>query len=438
MKFLSLKYMSVYIGGRVVDYSIMIRLVILVILLCLSGLFSSAETSLSSLNIIKIKQLKNKGVKKAEILDRLLDKSSKILATILIGNNIVNIAATAIATELTLSIVSGEKATLLVTVTMTILILVFGEITPKTYSSYNPEKVAMKLGRPLEVLSMIFNPILFVLNKITQILIRSLGGNITSDRNTVSEEEIKTLVDVGEEVGIIEKQEREMIESIFEIGDIKVTEVMVPRIDTVYLEEDTSIENAIKKVIEYGYSRIPIINESIDNIIGVVYAKDLLACYLRSGKEDLKINDFIRPAYYVPQSKKAIDLLTEMQLEKVHMAIVLDEYGGTLGLVTIEDILEEIVGDILDEYDDEKNLIEYTDENIVIVNSKISIEETNEILGENIPLDDYESLGGFVFNLLGRIPRVGDVIEYNNIIFKVLEVQNRRVKKIELSKKQGG
>ncbi len=427
--------MSVYIGGRVVDYAIMIRLVILVILLCLSGLFSSAETSLSSLNIIKIKQLKKKGVKKAEILDRLLDKSSKILATILIGNNIVNIAATAIATELTLSIVTGEQATLLVTVTMTILILVFGEITPKTYSSYNPEKVAMKLGRPLEILSTIFSPILFILNKITQVLIRSLGGNISGNRNTVSEEEIKTLVDVGEEAGIIEKQERDMIESIFEIGDIKVTEVMVPRIDTVYLEEDTSIENAIKKVIEYGYSRIPIIDESIDNIIGVVYAKDLLACYLSEGKENLKISSFIRPAYYVPQSKKAIDLLTEMQLEKVHMAIVLDEYGGTLGLVTIEDILEEIVGDILDEYDDEKDLIEFIDENIVIVNSTISIEETNEILGENIPLDDYESLGGFVFNLLGRIPKVGDVIEYNNIIFKVLEVQNRRVKKIELSKK---
>ncbi|WP_432664595.1 hemolysin family protein [Wukongibacter baidiensis] len=417
------------------DYAIMIRLVILVILLCLSGLFSSAETSLSSLNIIKIKQLKKKGVKKAEILDRLLDKSSKILATILIGNNIVNIAATAIATELTLSIVTGEQATLLVTVTMTILILVFGEITPKTYSSYNPEKVAMKLGRPLEILSTIFSPILFILNKITQVLIRSLGGNISGNRNTVSEEEIKTLVDVGEEAGIIEKQERDMIESIFEIGDIKVTEVMVPRIDTVYLEEDTSIENAIKKVIEYGYSRIPIIDESIDNIIGVVYAKDLLACYLSEGKENLKISSFIRPAYYVPQSKKAIDLLTEMQLEKVHMAIVLDEYGGTLGLVTIEDILEEIVGDILDEYDDEKDLIEFIDENIVIVNSTISIEETNEILGENIPLDDYESLGGFVFNLLGRIPKVGDVIEYNNIIFKVLEVQNRRVKKIELSKK---
>lgn len=419
------------------DYSVIIRLIILMVLLCLSGLFSSAETSLSSLNIIRIKQLKKKGIKKAEILDRLLDKSSKILSTILIGNNIVNIAATAIATELTIELVSGEQATLLVTVIMTVLILVFGEITPKTYSSYNPEKVAMKLGRPLELLSVIFNPILVVLNKITQILIRSLGGNITSNRNTVSEEEIKTLVDVGEEVGIIEKQERDMIESIFEIGDIKVTEVMVPRIDIVYLEENVSIENAIKKVIKYGYSRIPIIGQSIDNVVGIIYAKDLLSCYLNSNEKDLEIKGFIRPAYYVPQSKKAIDLLTEMQLEKVHISIVLDEYGGTLGLVTIEDILEEIVGDILDEYDDEKNLIEYKDDNIVIANSKMSIEEVNDILGENLPEDEFESLGGFVFNLLGRIPNVGDVIEYNNIVFKVLEVHSRRIKKIELRKKEG-
>lgn len=419
------------------DHSVIIRLVILMVLLCLSGLFSSAETSLSSLNIIRIKQLKKKGIKEAEILDRLLDKSSKILSTILIGNNIVNIAATAIATELTIKLVDGEQATLIVTVVMTILILVFGEITPKTYSSYNPEKVAMKLGRPLELLSVIFNPILVVLNKITEILIRSLGGSITINRNTVSEEEIKTLVDVGEEVGIIEKQERDMIESIFEIGDIKVTEVMVPRIDIVYLEEDVSIENAIKKVIKYGYSRIPIIGESVDNVIGIIYAKDLLSCYLNSNKKDLEIKSFIRPAYYVPQSKKAIDLLTEMQLEKVHISIVLDEYGGTLGLVTIEDILEEIVGDILDEYDDEKNLIEYIDENIVIANSKMSMEEVNDILGENLPEDEFESLGGFVFNLLGRIPNVGDSIEYNNIIFKVLEVHSRRIKKIELRKKEG-
>lgn len=409
---------------------------ILILLLCLSALFSSAETSLSSLNLISIKKLKKKGVQEAQILDRLLNKSSKILATILIGNNIVNIGATAIATELALSIFSPQQATFLVTVVMTILILVFGEITPKTYSSYNPEKVAMKLGRPLEMLSTIFSPILVVLNKITGILIPILGGNLSNNRATVSEEEIKTLVDVGEEVGIIEKQEREMIESIFEIGDIKVTEVMVPRIDIVYLEENVSIENAIKKVIEYGYSRIPIIDGSVDNIIGIIYAKDLLSCYLKNNREELKIKSLIRPAYYVPQSKKAIDLLTEMQLEKVHISIVLDEYGGTLGLVTIEDILEEIVGDILDEYDDERELIEYIDENIIVVNSKMSIEEANDILGSNLPEDEFESVGGFVFNLLGRIPNIGDNIEYNDVIFEVLEVQNRRIKRLELRKKE--
>ncbi len=419
-----------------VNYSILIKLVILIVLLCLSALFSSAETSLSSLNLISIKKLKKKGVQEAQILDRLLNKSSKILATILIGNNIVNIGATAIATELALSIFSPQQATFLVTVVMTILILVFGEITPKTYSSYNPEKVAMKLGRPLEMLSTIFSPILVVLNKITGILIPILGGNLSNNRTTVSEEEIKTLVDVGEEVGIIEKQEREMIESIFEIGDIKVTEVMVPRIDIVYLEENVSIENAIKKVIEYGYSRIPIIDGSVDNIIGIIYAKDLLSCYLKNNREELKIKSLIRPAYYVPQSKKAIDLLTEMQLEKVHISIVLDEYGGTLGLVTIEDILEEIVGDILDEYDDERELIEYIDENIIVVNSKMSIEEANDILGSNLPEDEFESVGGFVFNLLGRIPNIGDNIEYNDVIFEVLEVQNRRIKRLELRKKE--
>lgn len=417
------------------NYSIILRLAVLIVLLSLSGLFSGAETSLSSINLIRIKQLKKKGIKEAEILERLLNKSSRILATILIGNNIVNIAATAIATELTLNIFEGKQATFLVTLIMTVLILVFGEITPKTYSSYNAEKVAMKLGRPLEILSVIFSPLLLVLNKVTRIIIRSVGGNINNNRTTVSEEEIKTLVDVGEEAGIIEKQERDMIESIFEIGDIKVTEVMVPRIDIVYLEENVSLEKAIKKVIKYGYSRIPVIGESVDNIIGIIYAKDLLSCYLMNREEEVNIKSMIRPAYYVPQSKKAIDLLTEMQLEKVHISIVLDEYGGTLGLVTIEDILEEIVGDILDEYDDENNLIDHIDNDVLIVNSKISIEETSNLLDVELPMDEFESLGGFVFNLLGRIPRVGDIIEYNDTVFKVLEVHNRRIRKIEISKK---
>lgn len=419
------------------DFSILFRLAILFILIILSAIFSGAETSLSSLNIIKIKQLKKEKVKEAYVLEKLLHNSSKTLATILIGNNIVNIAATAIATELTLEFFTGKEATIIVTTVMTIIVLVFGEITPKTYSSYNPNKVAIKIGKPLNLLSIIFTPVLFVLNKITRVIIKILGGNINNNKATLSEDEIKTIVDVGEEVGIIEKQEREMINSIFEIGDITVTEVMVPRIDMVYLDKNTSIEQAMKKVIDYGFSRIPVIDGSIDNITGILYAKDLLSYYFKNEQMmSENIKELFRPAYFVPESKKAIDLLTEMQLEKTHIAIVLDEYGGTLGLITIEDILEEIVGDILDEYDDDIDLIDYSDESTLIVNSKIAIEEINEILDLDLPEDDFESIGGFTFNLIGRIPYQGDKVEYKNILFEVLEVHNRRIKKIKIIKKK--
>lgn len=417
------------------NYEILLKIITLIILLIFSGLFSGAETALSSLNIITVKKLKKKGVKEANTLEKLLSRPSKTLSTILIGNNIVNIAATAIATELTLSLFSGKQVTFIVTMIMTILILIFGEITPKTYSAYNSEKVVIKLGKPLEVLSVVFTPFLIVLNRVTKVIIKALGGNVNNNRTTVSEEEIKTLVDVGEEAGIIEKQEKEMINSIFEIGDIEVTEVMVPRIDIVYLEEDVTVEEAIKKVLKCGFSRIPVIKKSIDNITGIIYAKDLLACYFKQDKDESKgIRELIRPAYYVPESKKAIDLLTEMQLEKIHIAIVLDEYGGTLGLVTIEDILEEIVGDILDEYDEEMDLIDYLDEQTLIVNSKISIDEINETFKISLPEDEFESVGGLIFNLLGRIPKKGDNIEYNGLLFKILEVHNRRIKKVEISK----
>lgn len=417
------------------NYEILLKIITLIILLIFSGLFSGAETALSSLNIITVKKLKKKGVKEANTLEKLLSRPSKTLSTILIGNNIVNIAAPAIATELTLSLFSGKQVTFIVTMIMTILILIFGEITPKTYSAYNSEKVVIKLGKPLEVLSVVFTPFLIVLNRVTKVIIKALGGNVNNNRTTVSEEEIKTLVDVGEEAGIIEKQEKEMINSIFEIGDIEVTEVMVPRIDIVYLEEDVTVEEAIKKVLKCGFSRIPVIKKSIDNITGIIYAKDLLACYFKQDKDESKgIRELIRPAYYVPESKKAIDLLTEMQLEKIHIAIVLDEYGGTLGLVTIEDILEEIVGDILDEYDEEMDLIDYLDEQTLIVDSKISIDEINETFKISLPEDEFESVGGLIFNLLGRIPKKGDNIEYNGLLFKILEVHNRRIKKVEISK----
>ncbi|MEW9122895.1 MAG: hemolysin family protein [Thermotaleaceae bacterium] len=414
-----------------------VKLGLLACLLMFSALFSSSETALTSMSVIKVKQLKNKGVKQAEIIERLMEKSHKILATILIGNNIVNIAATAIATELTGKIFSEGNVTFLVTIIMTFLILIFGEITPKTFSAYYPDKVAIRLGRPIELLSFVLYPILQILNGITSLTIRILGGDIQPNKAIVSEDEIKTLVDVGEEAGIIESKEKEMINSIFEIGDIEATEVMIPRIDMIYLEEDSTLEEAFNIVIDYGYSRIPVIKDTIDNVIGILYAKDLLA-YDRQKKQnshDFDIKKLIRPAYYVPESKKVSDLLREMQKEKVHISIVLDEYGGTLGLVTIEDILEEIVGDILDEYDDELDLIEQKHENILVVNAKTSIEEINELLDISLPEDEYESIGGFVFNLLGRLPLIDDEIEFEDTKIRVISVHNRRIKQLEIQKK---
>lgn len=418
-------------------YDEFIKLAILFVLLTLSAFFSGAETAITSMNIIKIRQLENKGVKQAAVLERLFHDSHRILATILVGNNMVNIAATAIATELSYKFFQGKNVTTLVTFVMTLAILIFGEITPKTYAANHPEKVAVRLGRPVELLSYILYPILKVLNAITSFIIRLLGGSVARDKTLVSEEEIMTLVDVGEEAGIIESQERKMINSIFEIGDIKASEVMVPRIDMIYLEEDASLEEALNVAIEHGYSRIPVIKDTIDNVTGILYAKDLLA-YSRKAEgqnQETGIKKFVRPAYYVPESKKVNELLKEMQKEKVHIAIVLDEYGGTLGLVTIEDILEEIVGDILDEYDAEIDLIEHLGENSLIVNAKASIEEINEVLNIELPEDEYDSIGGFVFNALGRIPVKDDAIEFDDIMIKVLSVHNRRIKQLEITKK---
>ncbi|MBF8981998.1 HlyC/CorC family transporter [Lutibacter sp. B2] len=417
-------------------YNTSIKIALLFVLVFCSALFSSAETALTSMNVIKIKQLKDKGVKKVEVLERIMKKSSKILATILIGNNIVNIAATALATELTFQFFSGENSTLFVTVFMTITILIFGEITPKTYASYHAEGVVMKLGIILEMLSFILFPILKVLTGITNFIVRLFGVQVDTNRAIVSEEEIKTLVDVGEEAGIIERQERDMINSIFEIGEMEASEVMVPRIDMIYVEENATLEECLNVVINYGYSRIPVIRDTIDNVIGILYAKDLLVYskYIKD-REEFSLLKLIRPAYYVPESKKVSELLKEMKKKKVHIAIVLDEYGGTLGLATIEDILEEIVGDIFDEFDAEIDFIKQVQEDIIIVNAKASIAEVNEVLGVKLYEDEYESIGGFVFNLLGRIPEKDDEIEVDDVKFKILNVENRRIDQLEIYKK---
>ncbi|WP_120166931.1 hemolysin family protein [Thermohalobacter berrensis] len=418
------------------DIELYVRLVILLVLLILSGVFSSSETALTSMDIIRLKKLEEDDKKAAKILKRIKKKMNTMLATILIGNNLVNIAATAIMTELIVEIFKGKGSTLIATGIMTVLILIFGEVTPKTFANQNPEKVSAKVGYTLEKLSILFKPIIFILNKITSITIKIMGGDMSKNEPFITEEDLKSLMDVGEEEGVLKHQEKEMIEGVFEIDDIDVTEVMVPRIDIVAISEDATIEEALDLIIRFGHSRIPVFEDTIDNIIGILYAKDILPYFFtkRDKITNKTIRELMRQAYYVPETKKVSQLLKEFQHNKIHMAIVLDEYGGTEGLVTIEDILEEIVGDILDEFDNEIDLIEKKKTGEYLVKAEISLEEINEQLNLDLPEEDFESLGGFVFSTLGRVPIKGDFIKYRGYKMIVTSVVNRRIKQIKIEK----
>lgn len=413
------------------------RVIILVTLLALSAIFSSSETALTSISLAKIRQLQEENEKKSKILKRIKHKMGDIISTILIGNNIVNIAATAILADLTSGMSIGKgNSTLITTVVMTILILIFGEITPKSFATQNPLKVAVIVARPIEILAFIFKPILIVLTHVTNVIIKVLGGEVMKNSPFVTEEEIRSLVDVGEEEGILQYQEKEMIQNIFEIDDIQVGEVMLPRIDIVAIDSESTIKEALDMIVECGHSRIPVFKETIDNIVGILYAKDLLPfSFFKCDNDELRektITELMRPAYYVPETKKANLLLKELQLKQTHIAIVLDEYGGTEGLVTIEDILEEIVGDIFDEYDNEVDLIKKVDEYTYVIKADISLEEINEQFELGLPEEDYDSLGGYVFNTLGRVPISGDIVENECMRIEVITVLNRRVMSIKL------
>jgi len=415
------------------DFHYLYQFALLFLLLVMSALFSSSETALLSITKVEIKQLKDRGNTRAYTLEKLLKHPNNVLTTILIGNNLVNIAASALATSIAIDYFKSQGVGI-ATGIMTFLILVFGEITPKTFASQNAEKVAIRIAKPLQMLGIVFYPIIKILNFISMIIIRIMGGEFNRGMPFVTEEEIKTMVYVGHEEGLLEEEETEMIESIFAFDDTLVEEVMVPRIDMVCLQEDATVEEAINLVLEKGFSRIPVYKDSIDNITGIVYAKDLLA-FVKKDKTDITVNKLMREPYFIPETKKVNNLLRELQSQKIHMAIVLDEYGGTAGLVTIEDLLEEIVGDILDEYDKDEELIKVEDDGSVIVDARVNLDEINELLDTNFPDDQFDSVGGFVFDALGHIPEEGESIEFEDYVITVIKVNNKRITKVRFTPK---
>lgn len=410
-------------------------LALLVIFVLLSALFSASETALVSLSKTRILALMKSAPSKAKAWHLFLDNPQRVLVAILIGNNLVNIAASAIATSLSLKIFPKVGVSVAVGV-MTFIILLFGEITPKGLALRYAEDIAKRVIYPAYILSLVTYPIVIGFSKVVE----SLGGS--SKRflyPLITREELELLLSRGEEVEL-EEEERKMIKSVIDLEDKIVREIMVPRLDMVCLEASLNVRDAVKVVEEYGYSRIPVFEGNIDNIVGMLYAKDLLPVIV-TGNWDEKVSKLIRPPYFVPETKPVRELFDELRQKKIHMAIVIDEYGGTAGLVTMEDIIEEIVGEIEDEYDREPPVVERVNDMVYVVDGKVNLDELFELFGMEMDAEleerDYNTVAGFLFSVLGRIPKQNEEVTFKGLRFKVLEVKKNRIKKVLVSKEEG-
>lgn len=382
-----------------------------------------------SLSKLKIRHMVSENRKGAKRVEKLSEDPGKLLGTILVGNNIANIASSSIATALIMNSL-GPKYLPLATIIMTIVVLIFGEITPKTLAAQSSEKVSILVAPLINFLSIIFNPIVVITTYIANILIRLLGGKPDAEKPIITEDELKTIVDVSEEEGILELEEREIIKNVVEFGDLFVKDIMVQRIDIVSLSINSSYEDVINIIRAEQLSRIPIYNESIDDIVGILNIKDILISDYKPGDS---LEPYIREPIYTYEYKKTLDLFKEMNKNRHHMVVVLDEYGGTAGLITIEDILEEIVGEIEDEYDDEEIHIEQLSQNEYIVDGSIRLEDINDLVGLNLESDDFDSIGGFIINQLGSFPVLGEEIIYEDRKFTIHEVDKNRIKKVKIT-----
>ena len=413
------------------------EIILLIILIGLSGFFSASETALTAFKSNNLEDVEDEHPKVAELLRKWLKKPNEMLTGILLGNNIVNILASSIATAVTFAMIGNSgRAIAMVTLFMTVVILIFGEITPKVVAKNYSSKVAMLVILPIYYVSLLTLPIIKVLIFISKIIGKIFGIHISDENLMITEEDIISYVNVGEAEGVIEEDEKEMIHSIFEFGETSAKEVMTPRTSMFALEADQTIDEVWEEIKENGFSRIPVYDEEgIDNIIGILYLKDLLDI-VKSGKTDVPVGDYLREVYFVPETKSIMEILEEFKRKKVHIAIALDEYGGTVGVLTIEDLIEEIVGEIQDEYDKEEDeLIKLVGDEVYEVDAMIDIETLNKELEIELPeSEDYESLGGLVVTEMGKVADVGDSIQVGNIKMNVLEVDKMRVSKVLLHK----
>ena len=403
----------------------------------LSAFFSGTETALFSLNKLQLKKMQKEEESNWQVksIIRLLDDPQRTLISILIGNMFVNIAASSLATYLAIKLI-GNIGVGIASGIMIFTILVFGEIVPKSLAVANAEIISKRIARPIEIISTGLFPLIKVFKAVISALYYFFGKKSVREKKEITEEDLITLIDAGKDEGVIEEEENEMIRNIFEFGDTMVKEVMIPRVDMACIPSDTKLGLILKLIKKMGHSRIPVYEETIDNIIGILYAKDLLGIYEQwyASKDKFSLKEIIRKTYFVPENKKIDELLDIFQKDRIQIAIAIDEYGGTAGLVTMEDVVEEVVGEIIDEYDKEIKLFEITEDNTVIADGNISIEKINHILNIEIPENDFETLGGFIFDLLGRVPKKGEKIKYQNFQVVIERVAKNRIKRVKIVK----
>lgn len=406
-----------------------IQLILIIMGVMFSAFFSSSETALTSINTFKIRQMEKNGVKNSHILKKLVDNITKVLTTILIGNNIVNIVTTTIAT-IFFTDVFGSKGAVISPIILTIVVLIFGEVTPKNIATANPEGLSLKVAKPIRFLNIILTPLSFILGLITN-SIGKLFISDSRDNDRVTEEDLKTIVDVSEEQGVINNEESEMINNVFEFGNSDVSDIMTARTNMEAIPVDLPIDELKTFLKGSNHSRIPVYGKNIDNILGILHMKDLVS-YMISEK-DLKLIDCIRPAYYVYDNMHIFDLFTTMRGENLSLAIVIDEYGGTSGLVTIEDIVEELVGEIDDEYDSAYETIYKLNDKEYLVNPSIHLNDFNDYFDTDLEEIKNDSIGGFVIDNLSRIPNKGDSIKINNMTITVLQVDRYKIEMLKVN-----
>ena len=405
------------------DSSSVSQIIALVFLVTMSAVFSSSETAITSVSKIKVRQLDQKDNKNAHLLKKLHDNMQTTISTILIGNNIVNIAASSIATILFTNIFHQNGA-LISTVVMTVFVLIFGEVIPKTIAQYKNKSVALKFSRFIYFLTLVFKPIVKVLNLLTRLVIKLFVGE-DEDSSTLTEEELKTLVEVSEEEGVLKNQETEIMINALELKETLAVDIMTPRTSMASVDIEDA-ESDLKEIIKnITYSRIPVYEDNIDDIIGVLHIKELAHKIIEDDR-DFKIRDILKPAFYAYEYIPVVDLFKQMRAKNISISIIIDEYGGTSGIVTMEDILEELVGEIDDEYDNEKEVTKISD-NEYLVDPEMRIDEVNERFDLDIQSDKVDSIGGFVIELLDRMPKSKDEVEFENLKFVVVNVDKRKI-----------